>query len=356
VPLVVEQPESLGLLDEGARRAPDQGSQRRAASLAGALVALLVTLGCAETRNLGSSNPHGLLPADARNPIVVINDGSTENWQVEYAIVLAKDGGSPLAGLVVGTSGPWPDLDKNLAGFNGLVADARNSGLTDIPDPVGSDKPTLVRPMTGKVDDTAPNRSPGAQLILDKADELSLPYRPLVVVTGGRLTDVADAYLMDPSIAERIIVFSSLGSTTDSGAAMAAPNGEMDPWADWIVATHLRFVQVSAFYDQLADVPATRLRELPDNPLCNWIRAKQPNIWSLPAAADQAAVIAVQVPSYAAAVQRVSAATPVAAGATAGPDLVMNPNGPAWLVRQSASAEAAARFWQVLADPSTYQP
>jgi hypothetical protein len=34
----------------------------------------------------------------------------------------------------------------------------------------------------------------------------------------------------------------------------------------------------------------------------------------------------------------------------------MNPNGPAWLVRQSASAEAAARFWQVLADPSTYQP
>ena len=40
---------------------------------------------------------------------------------------------------------------------------------------------------------------------------MSLPWRPLVVVTGSRLTDVADAYLMDPTVADRVVVVSALG-------------------------------------------------------------------------------------------------------------------------------------------------
>src|SRR4030095_2012436 len=134
----------------------------------------------------------------------------------------------------------------------------------------------------------------------------SLPYRPLVVVTGGRLTDVADAYLMDPAVTERGGVVSSLGTATASGGAMAQPNGEMDPWADAIVTARFRFVQVSAFYDQLTDVPAARLPDLPANPLGEWIAAKQPKIWNLNEAADQVAVVAVGIPTFAVAVNRVS--------------------------------------------------
>ena len=103
---------------------------------------------------------------------------------------------------------------------------------------------------------------------------------------------------------------------------MAAPNGEMDPWADAIVTARFRFVQVSAFYDQLTDVPDARLSELPANPFGDWIAAKQPKIWNLPAAADQVAVVAIGVPSFATAVARVSATALIGAGATAGPDLV----------------------------------
>jgi hypothetical protein len=169
-----------------------------------------------------------------------------------------------------------------------------------------------------------------------------------VVVTGGRLTDIADAYLVDPTVTERVVVVSSLGTTTASGGAMGNPNGEMDPWADAIVTARFRFVQVSAFYDQLTDVPAARLSELPGNPLGAWIAAKQSKIWSLPEAADQVAVVAVGVPSFATAVDRVSALAPVGAGATAGPDLVADPNGSAWLVTQSAGAEATGRFWKAL--------
>jgi len=248
-------------------------------------------------------------------------------------------------------SDPLQNFDVNVAGWRGLVAAARASGLRDIPDPTASIGPALVRPASGQIDDTAPNRSEGARLIVDASARLALPYRPLVIATGGRLTDVADAYLVDRTVTERVVVVSSLGTTTASGAAMAAPNGEMDPWADAIVTARFRFVQVSAFYDQLTDVPTSRLSELPANAFGEWIAAKQPKIWSVPEAADQVAVVAVGVPAFATAVERVSAAALIGAGATAGPDLVGDPNGEAWLVTRSASAEATGRFWKALLGP-----
>src|SRR4029077_755723 len=191
----------------------------------------------------------------------------------------------PLAGIIVNTSPPWPDIDANVAGWRELVTAARASGLGGIPDPTTSIGLPLVRPASGQIDDTAPNRSEGARLIVEASARLGLPYRPLVVVTGGRLTDVADAYLLDHHVTDRVVVVSSLGATTASGGAMAAPNGEMDPWADAIVTARFRFVQVSAFYDQLTDVPASRLADLPANPFGEWIAAKPAEIWGLPVGA-----------------------------------------------------------------------
>ncbi|HVV52235.1 MAG TPA: hypothetical protein VHO06_21375 [Polyangia bacterium] len=319
-------------------------------------VGAVLIVGCSESRNVGSSAPHGLLPVDERNPILLANDGAYDNWQGEYAVLLANGGGPRLAGIIVNDSTAWPDLDTNMAGWRGLVAAARASGLRDIPDPIASTGPTLARPTSGRIADTTPNRSEGAHLILDTSASLSLPYRPLVVVTGGRLTDVADAYLMDPTITDRVVVVSSLGTTTDSGGAMGPPNGEMDPWADAIVTASFRFVQVSAFYDQTTDVPTSRLPELPANPFGQWIEAKQQDIMNLPQASDQVGVVAVGIPSFATAVERVSAGTLVGAGATAGPDLLAAPGGPLWLVTQSAGGEATGRFWTLLLDPTTYGP
>jgi hypothetical protein len=313
------------------------------------VVFAMVAMSCAQTRDLGSSVPRGKLPVDGRNPILLANDGAFDNWQGEYAVLLANAGGPKLAGIIVSASGPWPNIDVNIAGWRQLVEAARTSGLHGVPDPVASIGRPLTRPADGQIDSTTPNRSEGARLILDASARLSLPYRPLVVATGGRLTDVADAYLVDPTVTERVVVVSSLGTATASGGAMGAPNGEMDPWADAIVAARFPFVQVSAFYDQLADVPASRVSELPANPLGAWIAAKQSSIWNLPEAADQVAVLAVGLPSFAATVERVSPTALVEAGATAGPDLVLDPDGPAWIVTQSARADAMQRFWQLLA-------
>jgi hypothetical protein len=313
-----------------------------------ALASVAIGAACTQTLDAGSNHPHGILPVDERNPVVLTNDGIDDNWQGEYAVLLANAGVLKVAGIVVSTSPPWPDIDVNITGWRGLVAAARMSGLRNIPDPIASIGAPLVRPASGDVDDTTPNRSEGALFIVDAARRLSLPYRPLVVMTGGRVTDVADAYRIDPTIADRIVVVSSLGTASASGGAMGIPNGEMDPWAETIVAERLRYVQVSAYYDQLTDVPAARVPDLPANALGTWIAAKQPKIWSVPLAADQVAVAAVTIPSFATAIARVSSAGVVGAGASAGPDLVMNDSGPAWLVTDSMGAAASARFWDLL--------
>ena len=331
-------------------------SNRSAARGVAALVVAVAGIGCMETRDLGSTVPHGRLPVDERNPIVLMNDNAFDNWQGEYAILFANGGGPSLAAIIVNTSGPWPDINANIAGWRAMVAAARGGGLAHVPDPIASIGPPLTRPADGQLASTTPNRSEGARAILDASARLSLPYRPLVVVTGGRLPDVADAYLMDPTVTERVVVVSSLGSTNPSGAAMGAPNGEMDPWADAIVAARYRFVQVSAFYDQLADVPASRVPDLPSGAFSDWIAAKVPKVWELPQSADQVAVMAVGTPSFAVAVERVSVGALVARGATTGPDLVADPNGPGWLVTQSASAGAVQRFWQVLGSPAMNAP
>jgi hypothetical protein len=320
-----------------------------------ALTLALIGASCTEVLDAGSNHSHGILPVDERNPVLLTNDGIDDNWQGEYAMLLASTGGLKLGGIVIGTSPPWPDIQTNIAGWRQLVTAARNSSLQNIPDPITSIGVPLVRPDSGVIEDTTPNRSEGARSIVDTSTRLSLPYRPLVVLTGGRLTDVADAYLIDPTVADRIVVVSSLGTTSSTGGAMGIPNGEMDPWAETIVATRLTYVQVSAFYDQLTDVPASRLSELPDNPLGAWIAAKQPKIWSTPVAADQVTVAALGLPGFAVEIKRVSSAGSVAAGASAGPDLVTDTNGPAWLVTQVTGTVATTRLWDLLEDPTTFR-
>ena len=312
--------------------------------------------GCTQTLDAGSNRPHGRLPVDERNPIVLVNDGAGDNWQGEYAVLLANGGGPPLAGIVVNRSEPWPDLGTNVAGWRALVSAARESGLRNIPDPIASVGPPLVRPATGEIDATAPNRSEGARFIVDASKRLGLPYRPLVVATGSALTDVADAYLLDPTVAERLVVVSSLGVLSASGAQMGNPNGNEDPWAATIVATRLRYVQVSAYYSQLNDVPASSVPNLPANPLGARIAAKQPNLWEWPPASDQVAVVAVGIPSFATEVQRVTTGPPILAGATAGPDLAIDANGAGWLVTACDGSAPATRLWELLTDLNTYSP
>lgn len=323
-----------------------------AAGVRSSLLVALSSGACGGTLNAGWDEPMGLLPVDSRNPIVICNDGPIDNWQGEYAMLLANSGGPELAGIVISSGWAWPELDENLLGWQQMVAAAREGGLQGIPDPIASASSSLTRPDSGEIDDAQPNGSDGAQFIVDISLELALPYRPLVVVTGGALTDIADAYLLDPSLPDRVVVVSALGTFGDDGGEMGVPNGENDTWADTIVARKFRYVQVSAFYEQSTDLPSSLVSELPENAFTSWLESKQPQIWGdVPVAADQVGVLAVAMPQFV-----VSVTTMSQRDDSDGMPLLSNdPEGSVQVVTEVDGALASARFQEMLLDPTTLE-
>src|SRR5690606_28960357 len=143
------------------------------------------------------------LPVNGSNRVILSNDGATDNWQGEFAFLLLAQG-LRLDGLIVNDSGAWPDLNSNVSDWQAMSDAASQSGIDGLPALTPSNGPRLIRPESGEILDTSPNHSAGAELIVQAALDVEDP--PLVVVTGGRLTDVADAYLIEPAIADRIVI------------------------------------------------------------------------------------------------------------------------------------------------------
>jgi len=320
------------------------------------LAAVALASACGDgTIDAGRDYPHGSLPVDERNPVILANDGATDNWLGEYAMLLANSGGPPLAGIIVNPSTYWQDLSSSLTAWNDMIMAARTSGLRNIPDATSSPGSPLVPPTDGKIESTRPNKSAGATLIVELSARLSLPWRPVVVVTGSRLTDVADAYLMDPTVVQRVVVVASLGSSSaNGGGTMGWPNGELDAWADWIVGQRFRYVQVNGFYDQLSDLPPAA--NLPANDFGAWMAAKASKLFQIPMASDQIAVLAVGLPDFVTPTTVVQATVDPAAtfDSTTGPPLLPQAGGHVWIAPSCAGAMAGERLRQMLQDPRTF--
>lgn len=317
------------------------------AGLAAVLAAL--TTACGGTLDAGRDDP-GLLPVDARNPVILDNDNWSDNWVGEYAVLLANHGGPRVAGIVVNRSTYWPMITANESGWTRLVAAARASGLQNIPDITVSTGTPLVRPANGQILSTVPNDSAGARFIRDRSRELATPWRPLVVVAGAALTNVADAYLLDNTVADRVVVVASLGSLSEPNGLMDQPNGELDPWADWIVSQRFRYIQVSAFYGQTNDVSAAQVPDLPQGALGAWMGDKLPSLLAPPTASDQVAILAVAIPGFVVSVRRVSPDVSATFEANQGPPLKPDPAGNVWLVTKIAAPLAPSTLWQMLLD------
>lgn len=312
-----------------------------------ALAALL--LACGGELDAGFDTPHGPLPVDERNPIVVVNDGGLDNWQVEYAALLASSRRARLLGVVVNSNAEYPSLETNVTNFRDLVAAGRQSGMTQLPDPIASVAPALSRPGSGRIEDTVPNYSEGARLILRAASEHGTRWRPLTLATGGALTDVADAYLMDPSLAERVVVVASLGSSEGTGARTDDPNGARDSWATLIVLSRLPYVQVNGYYDQLLDLPEDRVAELPNNAFGAWMAEKRTKLLGTLVACDQVSLLASALPWFSSAVKKVRL------DADDSSLLVEAPEGPIWHVERCDADRARDEIWSLLTEPTTFR-
>ncbi len=327
----------------------------RRASVSLRLFAVLAAAGCGGTLDAGHDAPHGLLPVDERNPVILINDGWSDNWSGEYAVLLANKGGPPLAGIIVNADKYWRTLSDNATGWTNLVVAARSSGLTGIPDVTASVVATLAKPADGQIDSTTPNHSAGAQLIVDLSRQLSMPLRPVVVLANGPLTDVADAYLVDHTVVNRVVVVAALGSYSAPNGIMGGPNGDLDAWASWIVAQRFQYVHVGVWYDQTNDVADKDVPSLPMNPFGNWMAAKQPKIFTdITTASDQVAELSSGLPQFVLAVQRAVADTTAGFDPSKGLALVPHDGGNVWIVTAIAPPLASSHLWQWLFDPKTF--
>ena len=201
------------------------------------------------------------LPKDC--PVVYDNDWLADTNDDEYLLARAHLGQANLRGFIL-SKDEWDHgrrykVEDGRKDFEHDLAVSRRAGFRNVPElAVGVDR-LLERPASGKVEDTKPVPSAGTDLIVREAGKAS-PEKPLVVIVGGPLCTVANAYLSDPSIAGRMVVM-----MTD----IDGYNGS-DPWANYVVATRCKLVNFGAnplWWPQRPEppvMPPGRFDALPD--------------------------------------------------------------------------------------------
>ena len=289
------------------------------------------------------------LPYGKDCPVVYDNDDHRDVYTDEYLMALASAGDIMLEGIL--TSYPYDREEYELfcRGRERIVEAARRSGMRNIPDAVRGPDRRLVRPQSGKIEDTVPTGSEGSRLICRLAKAAS-PERPLAVITGGPLTAEADACLLDSSIADKIVVASLCGS----GRGMSGWNGGLDPWASVIVLKKLRYVQFPEINNlsHSAIVPKSRLTELPKNELRQWMiekhHPKNGGPWERDA--DGLPAVPLMRPDYCVRAKHVSFGG-MERGIPVFRDL---PSGNAILVTKMDQNVATEEFWRALKNPAAY--
>ena len=98
----------------------------------------------------------------------------------------------------------------------------------------------LVRPESGKIEETRPLDSPGSRAVLAEAKKATVE-KPLVVCMGGPLTVAAYAYPLGPLRSPTRWSWPGPGGRCTEN--MEDYNGWADPWAAYVAIQKLRIVQ-----------------------------------------------------------------------------------------------------------------
>ncbi len=154
-----------------------------------------------------------VFPYSTLNPVVYINDQITDNYGSAVALALASDGAISLVGNICGyPKESWMQDAKYKKYKHEYVTahfkthrKAIASGFKNLPPPLLGLFDRHKKPASGRIKDTKIIGSPGTDLIVNEAMKCS-PEKPLVVVIGGDFCTLADAYLKEPAIAERVVV------------------------------------------------------------------------------------------------------------------------------------------------------
>ncbi|MBN1126790.1 MAG: hypothetical protein JXA82_17425, partial [Sedimentisphaerales bacterium] len=199
------------------------------------------------------------------NPIIYDNDWWFDTPDKNYLWGMASLGKADLrANIVSRDMWNWQNgylykLEQGMKDARKSIEIARRSGVRNIPDAIAGCDCAFERPQSGRIEDTPIIPSKGSDVIVAEAQKATV-QKPLLIFVGGPLNTIANAVLIDPSIADRIVVF-----MTD----LRGYNGK-DPWANFIVAKRCKLINYGAhiWWPQRPEppvMPLERFKELPDN-------------------------------------------------------------------------------------------
>jgi hypothetical protein len=179
---------------------------------------------------------------DSANPVIYENGAFINPVDGAYLWAKASMGRLDLRGVVVSYAKDTgaAALEANRRNCLGLMRLARLSGMRGFPDPVLGAARKLARPVPGEPADPAyiggirPEASEGSRLMIAEARK-ARPDRPLIVIGGANLTTVANALLLDPGIADRMIVFGTNNGNFNKedslAVAVVAKKARLVEWA-----------------------------------------------------------------------------------------------------------------------------
>ena len=169
-----------------------------------ALAVLLVTMLAAQA----AAQPSGGMSFGKRVSVLVDNDlcGDGDGlFHMVHQLLCTSSDVKGIVGAHVGASSQaWGQTSKEGGKNNAEISASRAEEILDL---LGMAGQVPVRPgASAPMKDTrTPLQSEGARLIIEQAHKAT-PGKPLYLLFGGPLTDIASAWLMDPSISRNVIL------------------------------------------------------------------------------------------------------------------------------------------------------
>jgi hypothetical protein len=289
-----------------------------------------------------------ILPLSKKCAVICDNDDHRDVYTDEYLMALSSIGEINLKSIIT-TYSP-NEYQTFVKGREMIMEVAKKSGLKNLPALFSGTNKKLICPESNRIEDTRSLEIDGSSFIVQQAKKAS-PKKPLVVIAGGQLTTIANAYLLDPSIAPNMVVMGVFG------AQSIDYNAGLDAWAWAIILAKFRTVAIpigpsgnrGVVYMKPPKVPKERiLAELDqDIPFFKWMYEKEhPTNW-LPAESDYDGHPAILItrPEYITQWKRFEF---LGINDNGRPVLNENPKGSIWQAEDASQQIATDEFWRVM--------
>jgi len=177
------------------------------------------------------------LPIHKSELVIYDNDDHRDVYTDEYLLSLNHSETVNLIGIITTYAPSKSEYELFIEGRKQLIRTSEQSGLKNLPKLFPGTNSRLEQPPSNRIEDTQTLDLEASEFIVKQAHRAS-NEAPLVIISGGQLTTIANAYLMDTTIADKIIISGLFG------VKAIDYNAGLDAWAWKIVLSKFRVLAI----------------------------------------------------------------------------------------------------------------